>query len=493
MKIAVRGAVALAAILAACRAPGDRPGVAASVPAACPHRTLGILEFNIEYGGTLVSFAGVAETIRRSGADVVAVEEGYGNVDSLARELGWRDTDRRTQVISRLPLVGLKPGDATYVTAVEASPGCVVYIANVHLPSDSSGEELRARGGSQAEVVALEQRRRMPALEQVLRDLGPLLVARAPVILAGDFNAPSHRDDSLPWPTSLAVEAAGFHDSYREAHPDPRARPGFTWWAGRSRVAGWNPGPTDQQSRIDFLYASGPVRVRASRLLGERGARDVDMAIEPWVSDHRALLSSFEVEPAPAPALVAVRHQRVVTGEAASVQYHAPTDGASIRFVLPGETPQNARMAQPAPVSREIRMMRIPTEGMSPGAWEVLLVNAGGAVLTRAPFWVTALGGTPAVAASTGRYRSGEAITVRWQDAPGDRWDWVGVYPPGAKPETENPLLWRHIGSRVAGQLVLDRSAEGGGWPLAPGPYRLVLALDDSYVVLAETRFEVAP
>jgi hypothetical protein len=342
-------------------------------------------------------------------------------------------------------------------------------------------------------VVALEKKHRMPPLEPVLQDLGELVATGVPSFLAGDFNASSHLDEDFPWPTSLAVEAAGFRDSYREIHPDQEARPGFTWWAGRPQVTGWNPSPNAPQSRIDFLYAAGSARVTASRLVGERGGLNVDIAVEPWVSDHRAIVSSFEVKPARVPVLITIPHQRATAGEDVTVQFHSRGSGSSILLVRAGDMAEEAQSERAVPSSEAVSTIRIPTQGMSPGAWEVLLVDGGGVVQARAPFWVTTRGAQPSVETSRPRYRTGEAITARWSDTPGNRWDWVGVYDAAADPNQGNPLLWRHTNSAIAGGMILDETAEGGGWPLPPGTYRLILSLDDSYVVLAEARFEVVP
>ncbi len=216
--------------------------------------------FNIEYGGTLIDFDRVVEAIRRSGADVVAIEEAYGNTDRLARALGWANVDRRTQIISRFPVVEIRGARGTALTLIELSPGCVVAVGNVHLPSDPSVDTLLQQG-KHDEIIAIERASRLPPLQSALMDLATLAESGMPVFLAGDFNARSHLDDGFPWPTSLAAEAAGFHDSYRETHPDAGAHPGFTWWAARPKVSGWNPAPEELHQRIDYLLAGGPARV----------------------------------------------------------------------------------------------------------------------------------------------------------------------------------------------------------------------------------------
>ena len=75
---------------------------------------LKLLEFNIEYGGFHVSWDSTLEVIRRSGADVVAIEEGYGRVDALARDLEFPYFSERLQLLSRYPIIDPPGGDGRY-------------------------------------------------------------------------------------------------------------------------------------------------------------------------------------------------------------------------------------------------------------------------------------------------------------------------------------------------------------------------------------------
>ena len=100
----------------------------------------------------------------------------------------------------------------------------------------------------------------------------------------------------------------------------------------------------------------------------------------------------------------------------------------------------------------------------------------------------------PSVVVQRDRVKAGEAIDVRWAEAPGYRWDWVGVYPEGVDPDAEGqPILWRHTRATVTGAARLDGTAEGEGWPLRPGNYRVHLFEDDAYDPLASARFVVVP
>ena len=74
---------------------------------------LRVMEFNIEYGGTVVSFDSIVRAVQAADADVVGVEEGFGNVPRLADALGYPYYNVRLQVISRLPLIDRRAGTAS--------------------------------------------------------------------------------------------------------------------------------------------------------------------------------------------------------------------------------------------------------------------------------------------------------------------------------------------------------------------------------------------
>jgi hypothetical protein len=138
--------------------------------------------------------------------------------------------------------------------------------------------------------------------------------------------------------------------------------------------------------------------------------------------------------------------------------------------------------------------MAYPTNHLATGAHEVSLFDRSGRLVSTAGFWVASAEARPTVAVERDRLKVGEAIDVRWAEAPGYRWDWVGVYADGAAPDSEGqPLLWRHTRATVFGAARLDREAEGEGWPLPPGTYQVHLFEDDAYVPLVSTRFVVVP
>lgn len=90
----------------------------------------------------------------------------------------------------------------------------------------------------------------------------------------------------------------------------------------------------------------------------------------------------------------------------------------------------------------------------------------------------------PAVATGRRGYTPGEPIAVSWSDAPGNAWDWIGLYAPGAATDVEEPLAYAMTYGRPAGTARLDAD-------LAPGPYLVGLFLDDTGTLLAATEIEV--
>ena len=151
-----------------------------------------LMEFNIEYGGTQVDFDSVPKAIRAAGADVVGIEEGYATMPKIAKALGWKYWDERTQIVSRFPI--LRPPDGSPFTYVEVSPGRVVAIANQHLPSWEDGSLHMRAGWSAARLVAEEKRLRVPAVGPAVEAVAPLAADGVPSFVMGDFNTPSHLD-----------------------------------------------------------------------------------------------------------------------------------------------------------------------------------------------------------------------------------------------------------------------------------------------------------
>ena len=496
------------------------PASAGAGAPADPSPTLKVMVFNIELGGTLVSFDKVAQAIKAGGADVVGIEEAQGHIPRLAKLLGWPYYSTRYQIVSKFPLID-PPGDHGLYLYVEPVPGKVVAMMNVHLPSDPYGPDWVRDGKSAAKVIALEKSIRLPAVQSRLAALPALLARDVPVFLTGDFNSPSHLDwtpaavgtrtydngkkpwppIALQWPVSKAVVDAGFRDSYRDVYPDPVADPGLTWWAKKPHVSvsDENFGPLDVQDRIDFVYAAGPSVTTASRIVGEVGGPEVSVAVSPWPSDHRAVVSNFEITPATPPVFVAVDRRLLNSGAPLEVAFHAPG--------VPGEAVAITRSAagpSAPPVAEQPTGAGAPTDGtltfatnrLAAGQYRACLLDATGKVLSRSAFWVKAAGTRPRVFTAKRVYRVGQPIVVQWRATPGERWDWVAVYDRGADPNVAYYRLWGYTFATIAGHCTLDRTPPYFGygpqtWPLQPGRYSVYLLRDDGYSIIARGAFTV--
>jgi hypothetical protein len=128
---------------------------------------------------------------------------------------------------------------------------------------------------------------------------------------------------------------------------------------------------------------------------------------------------------------------------------------------------------------------------LGPGAYDPGVIDGSLGELARTTIWVRAKGAGPKVRAAS--VRSGRPVAVRFARAPGNQWDWVGIYARGAaNPKRDSYLDWEHTGGLTAGTVRLTEREDGDStWPLPPGKYVAILLVDDSYQVLARTRFTI--
>jgi endonuclease/exonuclease/phosphatase family metal-dependent hydrolase len=455
---------------------------------------LRVMTFNIEWGGTHVSFDNVVRAIRQSGADVVGIQEAEGNLQRLASRLGWHFNERN-YAISRYPLLEPPGADGRYVL-VETEPGKVVALSNVHLPSDPYGVDMVRDGASAAEVLDIERRTRLPKIVPTLETLKPLIEAQVPVFLTGDFNAPAHTDWTedmvgarpflrfpLAWPVSLAVAEAGFVDSWRDVHPDPRTNPGLTWWARRPPLEAYAPGANDAEDRIDFIWYAGPAKAIASEIAGEAGTPEVSIAVDPWPSDHRAVVSTFLARPADVPVLVTTGRRIYQQGEDVEVLYRqAPEARILIQHASIGD---HETIETSGSISGDGSLV-FPAHEFAPGHYRVYMTESAGDAQAK-EFWVVDPDAVPEVAVVGSEFYTGEAIEIVWQNAPGYRNDYVALVEQGASTQASFDYSWLYMGALPQGRAVMDALTAEWTWPLPPGTYVARLMKDDGYDILAES------
>jgi hypothetical protein len=376
--------------------------------------------------------------------------------------------------------------------------GAVAAIAQTHTPWWPSGMYAMLQGEDEDEVLAREQGKLdwlQPHLDAVAGPIG----AGVPTLFVGDLNTPSHLDwtqdavDALgrqpptldppgersvvQWPVTVAMQDAGFTDTYREANPDPITQPGFTYCVRFFPACGrW-----DTWDRIDYVYSAGPIGVVRSEVVGEGGPY-TDIRSLPWPTDHRAVVSTVDVAPFVPDPFAAPLDERVWLGRRVRVAFHHSTSaGRTIGLWRPGDDPAGDAAAVSAPVDDAAGdgQVSLDTDGLEPGDYTVALVDGGGEI-TRSSVTVVDRAARPTITTAARRYVQGEPIRVEWTGGPGNRYDWLSLNRNCFDPSVCPLRQWRYIDGRVNGAARFTRGSEGV-WPLRPGRYAVSLCVDDDY------------
>ena len=477
-----------------------------------PPIRLKVMSFNIQYGASLSTLDAVVKAIRRADADVVGIQEAFGRTAKIGRMLDWYAAPSM-HLVSRFPIV--RPDGTT----VPGSPGgrvpegasaylllgggAVAAIGQTHLPSWPYGVQAMMQGAGPAEVTAKERSRvewLAPHLEAAQGPIGDGL----PTFLTGDLNSPSHLDwteeavealgwqppwlhppgerYAFAWPTTVSAERAGFRDSYREAHPDPVADPGFTYCVDLYPACGrW-----DTWDRIDYVDAAGPSTTVRSQVVGDGGPY-ADIVSRPWPTDHRAVVSTFDVTPVPPPSFAAPLDEIVELGRKARIAFHDPAaNGRAIGVWARGDDPASDAplISSPLDDGAEDGVVALDTSAIAgPGVFTVALTDDGGTVAT-SKVTVADSGADPWVRTTEARYEQGEPIRVQWSGAPGNQYDWLSLIRGCFDPEACPLRQWRYVNADAIGSGRFTRDSEGI-WPLRTGRYAVGLCVDDDYDCIA--------
>ena len=408
-----------------------------------PATRISVMSYNIENGGAQVDFNKTVEAIKKSGADVVGIQEAWGNTARLAKAAGWKYYDQRQHIISRFPLFEAPDSHGLY-TFIEVLPGKMVAMANMHLPDEPYGPDMVRSGSTAAEVEENERKVRLPTAMPFVEKLAALAKKGVPVFLTGDFNSPSHLDWTEPtvgvlqnhryvveWPVTKFIQEKGIIDSFRETHPNPEKNPVYSWPSGRpfveNSIDGFNPSKNDLPDRVDFVYTAGKSKILESHIVGEPEYKGSDIHVTPWPSDHRAVVSRFEVIPV---------------------------------------TP--------------------PVKDLVPASARVVEKEKTG------------------VSLASNIVHSGDEITIAWRNAPGNRYDYVRITPVGSKKLAWGEAIRLYTRGELNGSVKYNAEnvkgnwldwykADEGHWPLSPGEYDVKFMLDDGFTELAATKLKVVP
>jgi endonuclease/exonuclease/phosphatase family metal-dependent hydrolase len=243
------------------------------------------------------------KAVLETGADVVGLQETGGTAaQELAEALGWyhHRAGENLGVISRHPITArLGDPDVGFYGAagvrIRLGQGCEVDVWTAHLDYTPYGPYESAFDGLAAAGLIAHEGVRLAQMRDALRTIEESADSGVPVVLAGDFNCPSHLDwPDVAWPVTKAAEEAGLSDSYREVHPDPVRDPGHTW-SPIHPVHEDGSGRPEPQDRIDYVLHRG-LTVLDSRTVVTGTPRPwPDVAGNEWPSDHAAVLTTFAV------------------------------------------------------------------------------------------------------------------------------------------------------------------------------------------------------
>ena len=322
---------------------------------------LKVLQFNVWLRGTGVGAGGqdiIADVIRDSGADVVTLSEtgkDYGArlVKDLAKR-GYRfhsyAPDKDVGVVSRYPILETSEFNRFSKAVIDVN-GTPVAVYSGHLayewyvcylprgygggtPAGNPTSEYgwnKIPSGPITDVPLIldlnEKSGRPESIRQFVADAKKEREKGRLVVMAGDFNEPSHLDWNeatkslydhngavVPWASTTLLEQAGFLDAYRVQYPNPVTHPGFTWPSDNALVPTsrltWAP-EADERDRIDYVFFQPDERLtlqgatvvgpRKSILRNQRVEESgQDPILEPlgsWPTDHKSVMATFVIKP----------------------------------------------------------------------------------------------------------------------------------------------------------------------------------------------------
>jgi endonuclease/exonuclease/phosphatase family metal-dependent hydrolase len=467
--------------------------------------TLRILSFNILYGGDEVDFSKTIEAIRLADADIVGLQEAEGNTEKIAKALNYPYFDSKLHLLSKFPLIR-SHDKGWYFTFVQTSPENAFVFSNIHLPSDPYGPELVRDGSSKDSVLNNEISTRFHELDIHKKYFAELQSQGFPIILTGDFNAPSHLDwtadmvgirphlkYAFDWPVSKSLEKMGFVDTYRSVFPNPRVKQGLTWTPGFPSPK-TNLGET--HDRIDFIWASGTEQIISAKLLGEPNGPDVDISVNPFPSDHRGVIVDCVVKSSPAPNFIQTKNRIINFTDSILVHYNCDFNDA-LKIDLIDSSEKNIVSINNISSNKGVIHVKIPDHCVGKIQLELLHYDS---IVSSSDFWrLEAEKFQPKILLDKNEFLVNESIKVTWQNSPGDRFDWIAVYPKSANTTSDyglthqqsKYLIYKYTMGEVSGSLQLDSLSKGDYWPLPPGEYQIHLLADDGFTSMANQSIRI--
>jgi len=204
----------------------------------------------------------------------------------------------------------------------------------------------------------------------------------------------------------------------------------------------------------------------------------VSFGISPWVSDHRAVVSSFVLQPAPMPPLVTTDKRVYRDGDEIGIVLAGADGEVHVdRLDARGEASRIADLPE-----AQTGRLSLPADRFGAGRFALRLGEAAGR-----EFWILAPDAVPAVEVEGDAFAAGATIPVRWRDGPGNRNDYLVIVDPREPPGYENYSTYAYVDALPEGQLGIGADTAECCWPLPPGIYVARLIRDDGAEVLAES------
>jgi endonuclease/exonuclease/phosphatase family metal-dependent hydrolase len=223
-------------------------------------------------------------------ADILFLQEVASyNIENLSDALGLKilnmDDSEGTSILVNPNKFTILDNNVVKLINSRKAP---IYIGNLHLDDVPSvphhmncmtykSSEIIPISSSKEKVLKLCAERRLPRLKQ------ELVKAKKyeRVILAGDFNEPSHLDlDDVNVPVSKLLEKNGFIDTFWYANPNLDEEDGHTWPAGSLYKK--EPG-----QRIDMIYTKKMKIINSISYDGPKSFK--------WISDHKMVITDVEI------------------------------------------------------------------------------------------------------------------------------------------------------------------------------------------------------
>jgi hypothetical protein len=196
------------------------------------------------------------------------------------------------------------------------------------------------------------------------------------------------------------------------------------------------------------------------------------------------VVSAFTLKPAELPMLVTTGRRVYQLGEDVDVLYRR-LDQALIGVARIEDDGTESSIAENRATGDG--SLRIAGNLLDAGHYRISLQGPSGRASPSRDIWLLRPGAVPEVEVLGSSFRVGEAIGIRWHNAPGNRNDYVGIARIDATAGDANTLPWAYVAALPQGQLELDAATAEWGWPPGPGRYVVRLYKDDGYEQLAQS------